>query len=194
MADYHPPSKPLYGWGVCQTTHPANLFMGGGWAGPPTQETSPACTDPPSPDPRFLLLFPRFCSPVAGFFFRFFMFPRRVLVHVSDVGLRLVLLFTCCLFRLHTGALRLLIFCFGFSPLPPRFLLVFPILDCAFLLSACQFCSPFFMLLRQVLLHAPTVRRRHVRACATLCGLGASSWARPPHTVALLRFGCRPCV
>ena len=92
----HPPSKPLYGWGVGWTTHPANLFMGGGWAGPPTQETSPACTDPPSPDPRFLLLFPRFCSPVAGFFFRFFMFPRRVLVHVSDVGLRLVLLFTCC--------------------------------------------------------------------------------------------------
>ena len=42
--------------------------------------------------------------------------------------------------------------------------------------------------------HAPTVPRRHVRACATLCGLGASSWAHTPHTVALLRFGCRPCV
>ena len=139
--------------------------MGGGYARPPTQQTSLWVGGGPDHPPRKLHLLVQTPLPLTlgfcycfrtfalqlPFFFRFFMFPRRVLVHVSDVGLRLVLLFTCCLFRLHTGALRLLIFCFGFSPLPPRFLLVFPILDCAFLLSACQFCSPFFMLLRQVL-------------------------------------------
>ena len=42
--------------------------------------------------------------------------------------------------------------------------------------------------------HAPTVPRRHVCACASSCGLGASSWAHPPHTTAFLRFGCCPCM
>ena len=91
----HPPSKPLYGWGVGWTTHPANLFMGGGWAGPPTQETSPACTDPPSPDPRFLLLFPRFCSPVAGFVSGFLCFCVRFWCMFLMLGC-VVLLFTRC--------------------------------------------------------------------------------------------------
>ena len=27
--------------GVGQTTHPANRFLGGGWVGPPTQQTGP---------------------------------------------------------------------------------------------------------------------------------------------------------
>ena len=76
---------------------------------------------------------------------------RRVLVYVSDVGLRGFALHMLPFSKAARWCSPLADFCFGFSPLPPRFLLVFPILDCAFLLSACQFCSPFFMLLRQVL-------------------------------------------
>ena len=40
--------------------------------------------------------------------------------------------------------------------------------------------------------HAPTGPRRHVRACATLRGLGASSWAHTPHTVALFALRMSP--